>query len=107
MLILEADISFSKENLSHELSTKNTLRPAINFGNNLLFSGTIIPEKDVEVIVRGRVYKVTIEMPTVGKEAYEQIIDLVNVGNVFKIQQASKMLGNGTIQNFVFEDTDY
>lgn len=106
MLILEANISFSKENLSHELSTKNTLRPAINFGNHLLFSGTIIPENDLDEIVRGTVYKVIIEMPTVGKEVYEQISDLVFVGNVFMVQQASKILGNGTILNFVFEDID-
>jgi len=102
MLKLEASITFSPENLSHNLSTKNILRLGINFGNNLLFSGTIIPSPDVEELERDTQYSVTIELPTVDQEAFEYIRDLVKNGGNITLQLASKILGQGIIEEYTF-----
>lgn len=108
MLILEASVSFdqqsdSSKNLSCGLSTKTIIRPSINFGNDLLFSGTIIVDKNIEILIRGETYDVIIEMPTIEQEAYEEIQSLLCIGREFKIQNASKVIGKGTISNFLYE----
>ncbi|MCM0757711.1 MULTISPECIES: hypothetical protein [Sporomusa] len=108
MLILEARVSFdqqsdSAKSLSYGLSTKNIIRPSINFGNDLLFSGTIVVDKNVDVLISGKTYNVIIEMPTIEQEAYEEIQSLLCVGREFKIQNASKIIGKGTISNFLYE----
>jgi hypothetical protein len=101
MLILEAEILFSLE-LPNDISTKYIIRPAINFGNNLLFSGTIIPKNSISEFLRGRKYNVTIELPTIEEEAYEHIAHLIEVGNSFNIQYGFKYLGNGRIDDFIY-----
>lgn len=108
MLILEAKVSFYKQSdgpysLPHDLSTKNVIRPAINFGDNLLFSGTIMVDKNIDILIRGETYHVTIEMPTVEQEAYEEIQSLLRIDGEFKIQNASKIIGKGKILNFIYE----
>lgn len=105
MLILDAKISFYKPNdnigLSNDLNTKYIIRPTLNFGNNILLSGTIKANKNVEKLIRGNYYTVTIEMPTVEREAYEQIKSLVFIGNIFKIQEASRVIGEGEILDYI------
>lgn len=109
MLILEAEICFDRQNdnlqgLPHDLSTKNIIRPAINFGNNLLFSGTIIlVDKNIDIIKRGETYNVMIEMPTIEKEAYDAISLLLHSGDDFKMQNASIIIGKGKILDFLYE----
>lgn len=110
MLLLDAKICINKidENskdglISNDLDTANIIRPAINFGDNLLFSGTVIADKRVKKIVRGEIYRVLIEMPTLDKQAYEEIYDLLKIGNEFSIQNASKIIGVGQIINFLYE----
>jgi len=108
MLILEADICFDKQSenpdaLPHDVSTKGIIRPAINFGNNLLFSGTIIANKNIEIFKRGETYNVMIEMPTIEQEAYEAISPLLRIGGDFKIQNASRIIGKGKILDFIYE----
>jgi hypothetical protein len=90
MLILEAEICFDKpcDNIAalpHDIDTKNILRPDINFGNSQLFSGTIIVGGKIDIIKRGEIYKVFIEMPTIEKKAYEEISQLLQVDATFKI----------------------
>lgn len=108
MLLLEATIRFdeTKDNpdaLPNNLSTKNILRPSINFGNNLLFSGTIKANEEVETIFLGTQYEVTIDMPTIEHEAYDAIKDMLKEGHGFLIQNASRVIGRGTIKNFLYE----
>jgi len=109
MLLLDAEICFNKNDgnldnsLRNDLDTTNIIRPSINFGNNLLFSGTISVDKKVRKIIRGEIYKALIEMPTVDKQSYEEISDLLKIGNEFLIQNASKVIGEGKIINFLFE----
>lgn len=108
MLILEAEVSFDKQSdsphsLPHDLSTKNIIRPAINFGDDLLFTGTIVVDKNIDILIRGEIYNVTIEMPTVEEEAYEEIQSLLRIGGEFKIQNASRIIGKGKIIDFLYE----
>lgn len=109
MLLLDAEICFNKNDgnsehaLSNDLDTSNIIRPSINFGDNLLFSGTISVDKEVRKIIRGENYKVLIEMPTVDNQAYEEIHDLLKIGSEFLIQNASKVVGEGRIINFIYE----
>ena len=108
MLILIAGIYFytiedNAQALKHELSTEVILRPAINFGNDLLFSGTIIADSTTNRLIRGKWYNVAIEMPTVENEGYNCIKHLVNVDAEIKIQLASRIIGYGRINDFAFE----
>lgn len=73
MLKLNVIVTFSSDKLSHNLSTRNILRPGVNFGNNLLFSGTIITKPDVGELVRDIQYSVSIELPTIDKDSFEYI----------------------------------
>lgn len=108
MLILEAEVSFYKQSdgphsLPHDLNTKNIIRPAINFGNGLLFTGTIMVDKNIDILIRSEIYNVTIEMPTIEQEAYEEIQSLLRIGGEFKIQNASRIIGKGKILDFLYE----
>lgn len=108
MLILEAEICFDNQDdknhgLSNDLSTKYILRPAINFGGNMLFSGTIITDKNIDIIKRNEIYNVMIEMPTIEQEAYKAISLLLRIGGDFKIQWGSRVIGRGKILDFLYE----
>jgi hypothetical protein len=107
LLIIEAKVCFDQlsENpqaLSNDLDTTNIIRPAINFGNDLLFSGTIITSEETITIIRGLNYEVVIEMPTIEVTEYDYIKDLLNVGNDFTLQAASRVIGKGIIRNSIF-----
>lgn len=108
MLILEANICFDRpdvnpEALNNDLTVEGIIRPAINFGNDLLFSGTILVDRKIQIIRRGEFYNAIIEMPTIEDEAYEAINHLLNFGNIFKMQSASKVIGKGKIIDFIYE----
>ncbi|MHC1684071.1 MAG: hypothetical protein AB6733_14140 [Clostridiaceae bacterium] len=108
MLILDAEIRHdlpdeNKYALPHDLSTDIILRPAINFGDNFLFSGQLIADKSIKVLVRGVSYRLLIEMPTIDSEAYEWIKDYVKIGNIFLIQTGGRVLGKGKIIDFIYE----
>lgn len=111
MLILQSNISFDKQDnssekfhgLSNDLSAKYILRPDINFGGNMLFSGTIIVDKNIDIIKREEIYNVMIEMPTIEQEAYEAISSLLRIGGDFKIQWGSRVIGKGKILDFLYE----
>lgn len=108
MLILDAEVCFDTPEinpnaLSHELSTNIILRPAINFGNDILFSGTLITDKKDAFLYRGRKYQLSIEMPTVENEAFEEIKALVVKDSLFIIQLASRVIGQGKIIDYLYE----
>ena len=107
MLFLEAEICFDKQSdnldgLPHDINTKNILRPDINFGNNQLFSATIIAGKNIDIIKKGEYYKVLIEMPTIERQAYEEIRLLLRVDGLFKIQTGARVIGKGKILDFLY-----
>ena len=108
MLIPEAEICFDTQNdspsgLPYDLSTGNIIRPAINFGNDMLSSGTILTNNKIDVIKRGLFYNVIIEMPTIETEAYAEIKHLLRCGSNFKIQAASRIIGKGRILDFSYD----
>ncbi|MGG1662339.1 hypothetical protein [Brevibacillus sp. NRS-1366] len=107
MLILKAEVYFdnpndNQEGLPNDLSTKNIIRPSLNFGNDVLFSGTILADENIESIIRGQYYTVTIEMPSIGNEELECIRGYLRVGSPFKIQSASKKIGKGKILDYLY-----
>ena len=108
MLILDAEIRFDlpSENpfaSSRDIANINPIRPAINFGNNYLSSGTIIIDKKIKAIVRGQIYRAVIEMPLIESEAYEFIKDYLKIDNTFLLQAGSSVRGKGKILDFVYE----
>lgn len=108
MLIIDAKIRFDKPSesttaLINDLNTGNIIRPAINFGNNLLLSGTINVKEGIERLIRGEEYNVIIEMPTVEDEEYQHIQGLVKIGNEFSLQNASKIIGKGEIIEYIYK----
>jgi len=108
MLLLEATIyldtpSQNANALTKDLAAKHVLRPAINFGNGLLFSGEILARDEVDILYRGRTYEVLIHMFTIEEEAFEAIGHLVKVGASFSICAGSRVVGKGTILDVVYE----
>ena len=107
MLVLNAEIYFftqeeSKDALPRDLKTGGHLRPAVNFGNDLLFSGEINVNESIDTIQRGNYYEAIVWMPTIENEAYGMIKDLLKNGNAIKLQSASKIIGKGKILNFMY-----
>lgn len=107
MLILNAEIHLftmeeSKDAFSYDLKTGGHLRPTINFGNDMLFSGEIIVNESIDTIERGKNYEAIIWMPTIDNETYSMINNLLKVGNDIKLQNASKIKGRGKILNFMY-----
>lgn len=108
MLTIEAKIRFDRklENpnaLDEDIDTRNIIRPAINFGENLLFSGTIQVDKYIEILELGSTYDAVIVLPTIGEEAYDAIGKFLNEGSEFKIQTASKVIGKCTLLKYSFQ----
>ena len=85
MLIAIVEIIFLKINkgsYNNGLEGRNTLRPAFNFGNELLFSGTI--KNSLKKYLFEKEYVVKVEFPTIEDEAYEAIKPLIKIGIISK-----------------------
>ncbi|MEJ8302895.1 hypothetical protein [Saccharibacillus sacchari] len=109
MLLIEAGIYFDKpsENpdaLKNDLETKHKLRTSFNFGNDQLFSGDILAAGTEKIINRGERYKAFVKMFTIEEEAFRNISYLIQRGNSFFIQTPSRVIGRGTIIDYVYED---
>jgi hypothetical protein len=108
MLVLDAEICLdtlevNPNALPHDVSTNVVLRPAINFGNDMLFSGTLVSNNTVASLIRGIVYEVVIELPTIEREAFCNVEKLLMVGGSFTIQNASRVIGRGKILDFKYD----
>ena len=95
----------------NENSTKNdgicaniTLRPAFNFGEGLLFSGTIENDSMYEKYIYQNVYTVKVEFPTIEDEAYDTIQSLIKVGMNLDIQNASRIIGRAKLLDYLYKD---
>ncbi|MFC3800869.1 hypothetical protein [Cohnella sp. GCM10012308] len=101
MLLLKAKVMF--EGLSNNLSTKIILRPGVNFGNGLSFSGDIKPTGDVgDFLLLNEWYEVIIEMFTINEEAFHAIGHLVKDGNPIVFQVGSRKVGRGEIMEHLY-----
>ncbi|MCQ4087537.1 hypothetical protein [Saccharibacillus sp. JS10] len=108
MLLIEAEIYFDtlSENpnaLKKDLETRHILRASFNLGNDQLFSGDILAAETEKVIYRGKSYNAFIKLFT-EEEAYTNISYLIQIGNSFFIQTPSKVVGRGTIIDYVYEE---
>lgn len=108
MLLIEAEILFylpdnDNDALHHNLDAQKILRSAFNFGNDQLFSGTIIANINDKVLERGKIYKVLIEMFTIEKSLYIEMAELIRTGNNFTILNVPRIIGEGIICKAVFE----
>lgn len=106
MLLLEAEMCFelhAVNGAASELSAEHIIRPNLNFGNQMLFSGTIKPDRRITAFRIGEVYSVIIELPTIEAEAYEEIRPLIKEQSRFLIQLASKVVGEGRIKSYIYE----
>ncbi|OWR32520.1 hypothetical protein CDO73_02640 [Saccharibacillus sp. O23] len=109
MLLLEAEIYLHKPSdsasaLKNDLETRHIIRPSINFGNDQLFSGDIWALHQEKMFYRGVNYTVLIKMPTIESEAFESIGRFVRPGNSFRIQTGLRVIGTGTIKDYIYEE---
>ena len=106
MLLIIAEIIFYRTERTDPnkkgYSTKYILRPAFNFGRNLLFSGSIKNTSNVEVYLYNEKYEVDVEFPTIEDEAYEFVQPLLEIGKLITIQNASLVIGEAVILSFEY-----
>ncbi|GLC30962.1 hypothetical protein [Clostridium omnivorum] len=108
MLIATAKIIFLKinENSSNDdgLEARNTLRPAFDFGEDLLFSGTIKNDSSLQKYLYEKEYVVKVEFPTIEDEAYEAIKPLIKIDMDLNIQTGSKIIGKAKLLDYAYEN---
>ncbi|EGO65272.1 hypothetical protein [Acetonema longum] len=108
MLIIKAEIIFDIPNKNYTendgITTQYPLRPAFNFGEGLLFSGTIKNDLSCDKLFYQKVYCVNVEFPTIASEAYEAVQPLIKIGMSLKIQNASNVIGVAKLLDFVYRD---
>jgi hypothetical protein len=108
MLIAKAEIIFFKinENFSIDdgLDASNTLRPAFNFGEDLLFSGTIINDSSFQKYLYEKEYVIKIEFPTIEDEAYEAVKPLIKIGMDLNMQTGSKTIGKAKLLDYTYRN---
>ena len=75
-------------------------RPVFNFGDGLLFSGTVVSENDE--YVHNRAYTVDIEFFTVEDEAYNALLPVLSSGMGLTIQEGSRITGIATLLDFTY-----
>lgn len=93
----------SADALKNDLSTRNIIRPAVNFGDGMLFSGTVFVEDSIGWIKLGENTIGRIEFPTIDIGVYRLLKDKVYNGVVLNVQAASKIIGKCEIISFKFE----
>lgn len=108
MLTAKVEIIFfnqhEKTSNNDGISTKIALRPAFNFGEGLLFSGTIKSDSNIEKYLFKNMYVVKVEFPTIEDEAYEVIESLLKIGMNLDIQNASKKIGEAKLLDYIYKD---
>ena len=99
MLKAKAEIVFTLEGRNY--SGKNVLRPAFNFGEDLLFSGQI--KGDTDKYLYNQEYDVDIDFFTIEGEAYEAVQPLLKVDMDLAIQEGSRIIGLAKLVDFAYE----
>ena len=108
MLVATAEIIFYKLNenssIDDGLDVSNALRPAFNFGEDLLFSGTIKNDGSVQKYLYEKEYVIEVEFPTIEDEAYEVVKPLIKIGMDLNIQTGSKTIGKAKLLEYVYKN---
>lgn len=104
MLITIVKIIFLKINKGsyndNGLEARSILRPAFNFGKELLFSGTIKNDNSLQQYLFEKEYVVKVEFPTIEDEVYEAIKPLIKIGMNLNIQTGSKIIGKAKLLDY-------
>ena len=98
MLKAKAEIQFTLQGRNY-LGGKH-FRPVFNFGDGLLFSGTVVSENNE--YVHNRTYSVDIEFFTVEDEAYNALQSVLRPGMGLTIQEGSRITGIATLLDFSY-----
>jgi hypothetical protein len=101
MLKAKAEIMFTLENKNY--SGKLRLQPVFNFGEDLLFSGTIKSDNDMYFCKQK--YIVDIEFFTIYGEAYEAVKKSLKPNMNLAIQAGRRILGIARVSDFVYEES--
>lgn len=108
MLVVTAEIIFFKLNenssIDDGLDASKTLRPAFNFGEDLLFSGTIKNDSSLQKYLYEKEYVIKVEFPTIEDEAYEAIKPLIKIGMDLNMQTGSKTIGKAKLLDYVYRN---
>ena len=93
----------SSDALKNDLSTRNIIRPAVNFDDGYLFSGTVFAEDRNGWIKLGEQINVRIDFPTIDMEVYNLICNKLFIGAVYNVQAASKIIGKCEVISYQYE----
>ena len=108
MLLLDAEIYFYKPEekasaLSNDLDPSLILRPTIDLGNGMLWSGQLVFDKSENDIFRGKHYHALIQLFTINDEEFECLKFLVKKNAIFTIHSGSKLIGTGKVLDYLYE----
>jgi hypothetical protein len=108
MLTIRAEIKFFNPNKSSSindgLSAKATIRPAFNFGKELLFSGTVESDSECEMYLYQNVYVVKVTFQTIDGEAYEAVKSVIKIGMNLDIQNGSRVIGEAKLLDYKYKE---
>jgi hypothetical protein len=108
MLTIRAEIKFFNPNKSSSIndgiSAKATIRPAFNFGEELLFSGTVESDSEYETYLYQNVYVAKVKFQTIDGEAYEAVKPLIKIGMNLDIQSGSRIIGEAKLLGYEYKD---
>ena len=99
MLKAKAEIMFTLESKNYLNNSK--LQPVFNFGEGLLFSGTI--KSDNKEYLYKEKYKVDIDFFTIYGEAYEAVKPTLKLDMGLPIQAGKRILGIAKLIDYKFE----
>ena len=98
MLKAKAEIQFTLQGRNYR-SGKH-FRPVFNFGDELLFSGTVV--SDDNEYIYNKEYTVDIEFFTIEDEAYNALQSHLRPGMGLTIQEGSRITGIATLLDFSY-----
>lgn len=108
MLIATAEIIFFKINEDSSsddgLDARNILRPVFNFGEDMLFSGTIKNDSSFTKYLYEKEYVVKVEFHTIENEAYEAVKPLIDLDMNLSIQMGSRTIGKAKLLDYIYRD---
>lgn len=100
MLKADGEIKFTLVN--REYKGGKHFRPVFSFGDDLLFSGTIVSE--IEDFLYNQVYRVFVEFFTIEDEAYAFLKPMLKNNMDLTIREGSRIVGIAKLSNFEYSD---
>ncbi len=76
--------------------------PHFNFGDDSLWSGTIIVSNDIDIIKSGIEYEADIFVLFIDDEVFEKKKHLIVIGREYKLQEASRIIGRVILNDYKY-----